>query len=68
MYGKYLNQIGCNIRHGKVERRKARLPSFLEIIAVFRDVALTGQWSSPSGCSMGFEFDGMIGVLRGNKV
>ena len=25
-------------------------------------------WSSPSGCFMGFEFDGKIGVLRGNKV
>jgi len=36
----------------KVDRRKARLPSFPEIITVFRDVALTGQWSSPSGCSM----------------
>ena len=52
----------------KVDRRKARLPSFTEIITVFRDVALTGQWSSPSGCCMEFEFDGKNGVLRGSKV
>ena len=60
----------ANILHFDVSYRcsKARLPSFPEIITVFRDVALTGQWSSPSGCSMELEFDGKIGVLRGSKV